>query len=84
MYLKHSMKQVVHKPEILFWKLILYVFFFQNTHNKKYTTPEEEQTRLEIFKDNKKHVEEHNKKYEKGEVTFTMGLNAFSDLVSEW
>ncbi|XP_034256093.1 uncharacterized protein LOC117654060 isoform X2 [Thrips palmi] len=52
-------------------------------HNKVYATPEEEARRFTIFQDNKKQVDEHNAKFDKGEVTYSKGLNAFSDLTAE-
>lgn len=45
--------------------------------------PEEDAKRFEIFKENLAMIEEHNKKYEKGEVTYTMGLNKFTDWFPE-
>ncbi|XP_050518139.1 digestive cysteine proteinase 1-like [Diabrotica virgifera virgifera] len=55
---------------------------FKFAHNKEYTD-EEEPRRLEIFKENLQKIEEHNKKFEAGEVTYQMGVNKFADLTSE-
>ncbi|KAL1131617.1 hypothetical protein AAG570_011231 [Ranatra chinensis] len=52
-------------------------------HKKAYSNEDEEKERFDIFKENKKKIDEHNEKYEKGEVTWKMGLNAFSDLKPE-
>ncbi|XP_034256094.1 uncharacterized protein LOC117654060 isoform X3 [Thrips palmi] len=52
-------------------------------HNKVYESPEEEARRFTVFQDNKKRIDEHNEKFSKGEVTFSTGLNAFSDLTAE-
>ncbi|XP_014239947.1 protein CTLA-2-beta isoform X2 [Cimex lectularius] len=55
------------------------------TYSKSYATPEEEAKRKEIWETTKKRVKEHNEKYEKGEVTFKMGVNQFADLEEqEW
>ncbi|XP_014239946.1 protein CTLA-2-beta isoform X1 [Cimex lectularius] len=51
------------------------------TYSKSYATPEEEAKRKEIWETTKKRVKEHNEKYEKGEVTFKMGVNQFADLL---
>ncbi|KAL7631753.1 UNVERIFIED_CONTAM: hypothetical protein RMT77_017934 [Armadillidium vulgare] len=50
-------------------------------YNKEYS-PEEEIKRHKIFNENKLMIEEHNKKF-KGEVTFTMIINKFSDMLLE-
>lgn len=51
-------------------------------HNKSYST-DEELKRKAIFKDNLAKIEEHNKKYATGEVTYLMGINQFADLTNE-
>ena len=51
-------------------------------HNKQYETPAEEARRFALFQENKRRVDEHNEKFAKGEVAYSMGLNAFSDLVT--
>nr|XP_023021655.1 crustapain-like [Leptinotarsa decemlineata] len=56
---------------------------FKSKFNKVYNTPEEEVRRFEIFKDNLNHVREHQKKYDAGEVTYSLGINDFSDLTTE-
>ncbi|RXG56103.1 Digestive cysteine proteinase 2, partial [Armadillidium vulgare] len=51
-------------------------------YNKEYS-PEEEIKRHKIFNENKLMIEEHNKKFKEGEVTFTMKINKFSDMLLE-
>ncbi|KAL7631756.1 UNVERIFIED_CONTAM: hypothetical protein RMT77_017937 [Armadillidium vulgare] len=55
---------------------------FKTKYNKDYS-PEEEIKRHKIFNEHKLMIEEHNKKYEEGEVTFTMEINKFADLLLE-
>ncbi|KAG5680027.1 hypothetical protein PVAND_009560 [Polypedilum vanderplanki] len=47
--------------------------------NKKYSD-EEDPERFAIFTETLKQIEEHNEKYNKGEVSFSMGVNQFADL----
>lgn len=37
---------------------------------------------MKIYFENKKIIDEHNAKFERGETTYTMGVNQFTDLVS--
>lgn len=53
---------------------------FKVDYNRTYKTAEEEAKRFDVFKENLKKVEEHNKKFEAGETTYTLGINDFSDL----
>jgi cathepsin L len=55
---------------------------FKTTHSKQYH-PKEEQKRFTIFQDNLKKIEEHNAKYESGEVSYYFGVNQFADLTGE-
>ncbi|KAL7631762.1 UNVERIFIED_CONTAM: hypothetical protein RMT77_017943 [Armadillidium vulgare] len=50
---------------------------------EKQYSPKEDARHHEIFKTTKKIVEEHNKKFEEGKVTFTMAINKFADLDEE-
>ncbi|XP_030762340.1 cathepsin L-like proteinase [Sitophilus oryzae] len=56
---------------------------FKLVHSKEYQSPEEEAFRFQIFQDNLKFIRNHNKKYEKGEVSFVLGINKYADLTHE-
>lgn len=56
---------------------------FKIQHRKKYSSLNEENARLSIFKDNLKEIEEHNEKYAKGEVAYSLKINKFGDLSPE-
>jgi hypothetical protein len=56
---------------------------FKVKFNKKYADDAEEQMRKQLFTTNLQKIEEHNKKYERGEVTYTQGINQFADLTDE-
>ncbi|KAK6631864.1 hypothetical protein RUM43_013930 [Polyplax serrata] len=50
-------------------------------HNKTYASDTEEKFRMKIFMDNKHKVMQHNKQFEKGEVTYQLKLNKYSDML---
>ncbi|KAL3313797.1 hypothetical protein Ciccas_007599, partial [Cichlidogyrus casuarinus] len=52
-------------------------------HGKVYEMDEEDEMRKNLWHDNFNMVEEHNKKYEAGQVTYSMAQNHFSDLSKE-
>ncbi|XP_065214571.1 protein CTLA-2-alpha-like [Planococcus citri] len=52
---------------------------YKTEFNKTYENENDEVERYKIYLDNKKMVEEHNAKFAKGEVTYEMGINQFSD-----
>ncbi|KAK4876096.1 hypothetical protein RN001_012518 [Aquatica leii] len=54
---------------------------FKNNFRKQYSNRVEETNRLKIFNENLKTIDAHNKKYEKGLVSYTLGINQFSDLL---
>lgn len=56
---------------------------FKNTFEKSYNSSEEEFRRLIIYQNNVKEIEEHNKKFKEGKVTFTKGINQFTDWTNE-
>uniref|UniRef100_A0A224XFN1 Putative cathepsin l-like proteinase n=1 Tax=Panstrongylus lignarius TaxID=156445 RepID=A0A224XFN1_9HEMI len=55
---------------------------FKAIHGKSYNYPSEEQFRMNLYMENKKKIEEHNRAYENGEVSFRMKMNQFGDLMS--
>ena len=55
----------------------------QTEFGKNYPDEKEEQMRKKIFTETLLSIEEHNKKFERGEVTFSMGINNFSDQTPE-
>lgn len=58
-------------------------YFQQSTHEKSYADAAEDAMRRDLVAKCKAFVEEHNKKFEAGEVSFTCGLNNFSDRTEE-
>ncbi|KAL3882312.1 hypothetical protein ACJMK2_028670 [Sinanodonta woodiana] len=56
---------------------------FKTKHNKQYGSTEEEAYRQSVFIENMKKIEIHNEKYKKGETSFWLGMNHFSDLKAE-
>uniref|UniRef100_A0A1B6M4I2 Cathepsin L n=1 Tax=Graphocephala atropunctata TaxID=36148 RepID=A0A1B6M4I2_9HEMI len=67
----------VSEGDLAQWEL------FKITHEKEYSTEQEEQNRKLIFVNNLKFVREHNAKFEKGEVTFDVEINKFADLTTQ-
>lgn len=57
---------------------ILCPSFLQTEHKKVYE-PEEDRERFEIFKATVNRIVEHNEKFERGEVSYSMGINQFTD-----
>lgn len=56
---------------------------YKTKFEKSYEGQDEEQQRKATYFENVKTMEEHNQKFEKGEVTWSMGINQFSDLTKE-
>ncbi|XP_014246985.1 cathepsin L1-like [Cimex lectularius] len=55
---------------------------FKLQHKKNYLSIEEEAFRKMVFIENKRYVIKHNLQYEKGIVSFKLGLNSRSDMLS--
>lgn len=56
---------------------------FKTKFNKTYETFSEEADRFKIFKKNHEKFKEHNIKFERGDVTFRMGVNRDADMTYE-
>ncbi|XP_045197720.2 procathepsin L-like [Mercenaria mercenaria] len=56
---------------------------YKKIHNKKYEDENEEAMRHEIFKVNVNHIRAHNLLYAKGEKSYYLGVNQFSDLTHQ-
>ncbi|XP_046977839.1 cathepsin L-like isoform X5 [Vanessa cardui] len=52
---------------------------FKLKHQKSYENETEEKFRLKIYAENKLKVEEHNRRFERGEVTFRLDVNKYAD-----
>nr|CAD7263023.1 unnamed protein product [Timema shepardi] len=50
-------------------------------HEKQYESATEEKFRLKIFMENRKKIAKHNARFEKGEVTYKVGMNRYGDMV---
>ncbi|XP_062136114.1 procathepsin L-like [Drosophila sulfurigaster albostrigata] len=56
---------------------------FKLKHHKIYKDASEELKRIQIFVENKKLIDSHNKRYVAGEESYEMGVNKFSDMTPE-
>ncbi|XP_034104195.1 procathepsin L-like [Drosophila albomicans] len=56
---------------------------FKLKQHKIYKDSTEELKRLQIFVENKKLIDRHNKRYEAGKESYKMGVNKFTDLTQE-
>ncbi|CAG9855010.1 unnamed protein product [Phyllotreta striolata] len=56
---------------------------FKQNYNKIYDNSEEETHRFQVFKENLNIIRKHNEMYNKGEVTYYMGVNKFTDMSEE-
>ncbi|KAK7605322.1 hypothetical protein V9T40_007180 [Parthenolecanium corni] len=54
---------------------------FKVKFNKTYENAIEENFRMKIFMDNKYRINKHNKRYEREEVSFTLKMNRFGDML---
>nr|CAD7392043.1 unnamed protein product [Timema cristinae] len=50
-------------------------------HEKQYESATEEKFRLKIFMENRKKIAKHNARFEKGEVTYKVGMNKYGDML---
>lgn len=55
----------------------------QQDFSKVYKSLREDKLRFEIFKSNLQIINEHNAGYERGESSYTLGVNQFADLTEE-
>ncbi|KAH8274501.1 hypothetical protein KR044_002091, partial [Drosophila immigrans] len=56
---------------------------FKEIYNKVYKDFSEHDQRKQIFKDNAEFIKQHNQRHAAGEKSYKMGVNQFSDLLSE-
>ncbi|CAG9860774.1 unnamed protein product [Phyllotreta striolata] len=56
---------------------------FKVDFQKNYQNVEEETNRFQIFQDKLREIEEHNARYDRGEVSYYLGINQFSDYTHE-
>ncbi|VEN46852.1 unnamed protein product [Callosobruchus maculatus] len=56
---------------------------FKSRHGKTYRSTLEDRKRFNIFKQNLQKIQDHNAKYEKGEVSYAMKVTTFSDMTLE-
>jgi len=55
---------------------------FKTVHGKTYASDVEEALRQQIFIEKVAEIEQHNKRYEAGEESFSMAINRFSDMLT--
>ncbi|XP_034240439.1 cathepsin L1-like [Thrips palmi] len=55
---------------------------FKADHGKTYANEVEETHRVKIFKENLVNIAKHNERFDKGEVTFKVGVNKYADMLT--
>ncbi|GAB6027584.1 hypothetical protein CHUAL_001827 [Chamberlinius hualienensis] len=55
---------------------------FKTEHGKTYRDETEETFRMKIFHENRLMINDHNRLYREGKVTFEMGMNKFGDMLT--
>lgn len=58
-------------------------FEYQKQFNKSYANGKEYTLRQAIYNENVLKIREHNAKYAAGDVTYSMGINQFTDMTEE-
>uniref|UniRef100_A0A336N382 CSON012901 protein n=1 Tax=Culicoides sonorensis TaxID=179676 RepID=A0A336N382_CULSO len=56
---------------------------FKKTYNKTYKDADDEKYRRELYEKSIQIIEEHNKKYENGQVTWKMAENMYTDMTAD-
>ncbi|XP_067006630.2 cathepsin L1 [Anabrus simplex] len=56
---------------------------FKLQHDKKYSSTAEEEFRMKVYMENRELIAEHNARYAMKEVTFSMAMNEFGDLLHD-
>uniref|UniRef100_A0A336M6T2 CSON012976 protein n=1 Tax=Culicoides sonorensis TaxID=179676 RepID=A0A336M6T2_CULSO len=56
---------------------------YKNKFEKHYDDPAEDELRKQIFIENRKIIMEHNERYERGEVAYSLAINRFADWTPE-
>nr|CAI5831683.1 unnamed protein product [Callosobruchus analis] len=62
---------------------LLYILSYPIKYGKTYTSSLEDRKRFNIFQENLKKILEHNKRFDKGEVTYAMKVTKFIDLTQD-
>lgn len=62
---------------------MFYYLYVQAQHGKSYNSITEEKLRYSIFTENVQKINNHNKKFDKGETTYKMAVNQFADMTEE-
>ncbi|CAG9857253.1 unnamed protein product [Phyllotreta striolata] len=82
-----SLSIIVIRDALVFYlgkKYEMYVDYqwikFKNDYSKTYDSLGQELYHYDVFQEHLKRIEEHNKKYEAGKVSWMEGINEFSDL----
>lgn len=58
-------------------------FEYKSQHKKLYKFAEDDNLRFNIWKNNLKFINDHNKKFDKGLVTYKLAMNEYGDLTNK-
>ncbi|XP_063614907.1 procathepsin L-like [Penaeus indicus] len=56
---------------------------FKAEHGRHYASVQEERYRQSVFEQNQQFIDDHNARFENGEITFTLQMNQFGDMTTE-